>query len=488
MSVSKNKKAKKFYITTSIPYANAKPHIGHALEMVQSDAIARYFRGKGREVYFLTGTDEHGDKIYRAAIKSGETPKAFVNKTSKSFRDLKKILNLSWDGFIRTTDKEKHWPGAIKMFETLLKKGDIYKKAYRGLYCVGCEGFVTEKDLVDGLCPIHKKAPEIIEEENYFFRLSRYQKKLEALIESNKLSISPEGNRNEVLSFIRGGLEDVSFSRSKKNVSWGIPIKNSDQVMYVWCDALTNYISAIGYGRDEKNFAKWWPADLQVVGKDISRFHAMIWPAMLLSAGLKTPKKLFVHGFITIDGQKISKSIGNVIDPKEAADKLGIDPLRYYMLYEIPSDNDGDFSYEKLETRYTDDLAKGLGNFASRILSLCDDFKISEESRVSVSVKNEIKRAEKRIEKHIGEFRLHDAISAVFDLIGFGDAYINEHKPWQNKNERVLRDMIALLDAVAQNIAPFLPDTYLKIIKALNNKSGIYRPKKINPLFPRIEK
>ncbi|MDD5098905.1 MAG: methionine--tRNA ligase [Candidatus Colwellbacteria bacterium] len=477
---------KKFFITTAIPYANAAPHIGHALEVIQADVIARRARQEGKKVFFLTGTDEHGDKVSRMAMQSGVAAKVFVNEISKKFKEFKKTLGISYDDFIRTTDKKKHWPGAYKLFSELQKKGDIYEKEYEGLYCVGCEKFITEKDLEDGECPLHKKTPEKVSEKNLFFRLSRYESKIRSAINSGKVKILPEERKNEVLAFLDEGLEDVSFTRSRKNVPWGIPVKGTDQVMYVWCDGLANYISAIGYGRDKKMFEKWWPADVQLVGKDIFRFHGVYWLAMLMSAGLPLPKKLFIHGFITVNGQKMSKTIGNVIKPDEAVSKYGRDPLRYYFLREIPSDGDGDFSFEKLATRYNDDLAKGLGNFASRILNMVDGMVFPDKLTVSKEVREEIKRARARVQKHFDEFRLNDALAAIFDLIKFGDTYINRTKPWENKNTKTISDLVAMLRDVVFLIEPFMPETSKKILSSLPVKNGKLRPKKIKPLFPRI--
>jgi len=484
----KGRSVKKFYIATSIPYANAAPHIGHAFEFVQADVIARRARQEGKEVFFQTGADEHGDKINRVAMQSGVAAKVYVDGISTKFKALKKAFDLSFDGFLRTTDKKKHWPGAYKLFEAIQKKGDIYKREYEGSYCVGCERFITEKDLDNGVCPLHKKAPERVVEENYFFRLSRYADKILQAIESDKVKILPESRKNEALSFIREGLEDVSFTRSKKAVSWGIPVKGTDQVMYVWCDALSNYITGVGYGRDEENFKKWWPADVQLIGKDILRFHAIYWLGMLISAGLPLPKSLYVHGFITVDGAKMSKTIGNVVDPFEVSDKYGSDVTRYYFLREIPSDGDGDFSYEKLLTRYNDDLAKGLGNFASRILNMADGMIFPGKIPTSKEVKEEIRRAEVRVKKHFEEFRLHDALMAIFDLIKFGDAYINDKKPWQDKNPKVMADLIAMLTQVNHLMEPFMPETSKKISASMKVREGKVRPKKIAPLFPRIEK
>jgi len=483
----KKNKSDKFYIANAIPYANGRPHIGHALEYVQADAIARHKRAEGAKVFFGMGVDEHGDKVNRIALASGKTAKKFVNEISASFKTLNKELNLSEDNFIRTTDKKNHWPGVYKLWEKLNKKGDIYKKDYEGLYCVGCEKFLTEKDLVQGECPLHKKVPEKVAEENYFFRLSRYGREIESLILAGKVQILPETRKNEVLSFIREGLEDISFTRSKKSVPWGIPIPGKDQVMYVWCDALTNYLTAVGYGRDTKSFKKWWPADIQYIGKDILRFHAVYWLAMLLSAELPLPKAIWAHGFLTVDGQKMSKTIGNVVDPLEAINKYGADAFRYYMLREVPSDGDGDFSWEKFKNRYNDDLAKGVGNFISRITNLLAGEKIALKSAVSNDVKAEIKRMKAMVRKHMEEFRLHDAVSAVFDLIKFGDGYINDKQPWKNKSSKVSRDLAELAAETGRALSPFMPETGERILKSFPVKGGYMIPKKIKPLFPRAD-
>ena len=480
-------KKRKFYITTSIAYANGAPHIGHALEAVQADAIARYRRSLGDEVFFSTGIDEHGDKVNRVAQASGITAKIFVDDISSKFKDLKKALSLSWDGFIRTSDKKKHWPGAYKIFKKLEDAGDIYKKEYKGLYCVGCEKFLTEKDLEDGKCPLHKKEPEEVAEENYFFRLSRYAGKINEAISKGKLKILPEIRKNEVMSFLSEGLEDISFSRAAKSVPWGIPIKGTDQTMYVWCDALSNYVSAVGYGRDETMFSHWWPADVHLIGKDIYRFHALFWPAMLMSAKLPLPKNLYIHGFVSIDGQKMSKSLGNVIDPFEIAKKYGTDAIRHYFLREIPSDGDGDYSEKKLVQRYNDDLAKGIGNFASRITNLSNGISVSSRFEPSPKIKKEIVRAEKRIAKHMAEFRIHDAMNALMDLMKFGDGYINEKQPWKNRDQKVLKELVVILREFNRMLSPFLPDAAKKIAKGITEDKGTIKVKKLKPIFPRIE-
>ncbi len=487
----------KFYVTTSIPYVNAAPHIGFALEAIQADVLARYHKQKGKDVFFLTGADEHGVKIVRAAEAAGKTPREFVDEISEKFMALKMTLNLSWDDFIRTSDQKRHWPGAQKLWLKLAEAGKIYKKKYRGLYCVGHEAFITEKDLVptssgrdsdrsvgvDYVCRDHKKEPEIIEEENWFFKLSDYTEEIKSKIESGELQILPEGRKNEILSLINEGLEDVSFSRPRKDLSWGVPVPNDpDHTMYVWCDALSNYISAIGYADDEKNFNKWWPADIHVIGKDILRFHAAIWPGMLLAAGLKLPRTVFVHGFITAQGQKMSKSLGNVIDPFEIAEKYGTDALRYYLLREIPSSGDGDFTYEKFEERYNADLANGLGNFVSRVLTLAEK---SDVKSLPKNFETAIKETEKNIEKFIGEFKLNEALAAIWQLIVLGDKYVDDKKPWilsadSAEFKETIGSLLFLISEISRLSLPFFPETSEKIFKLIENK-------KSGTLFPRLQ-
>lgn len=486
----------KRYITTSLPYVNDVPHIGFALEAIQADAWARYNRLKGRSVYFLTGVDEHGTKIEKKAKEQEKTPKQFVDVYSKAFRDLKKTLNLSWDGFIRTTDKTKHWPGVIKIWKELEKSGDIYKRTYQGLYCSGCEAFVSDKDLEGGLCAIHKREPELVEEENYFFRMSAYGKTLKKKIETKELEIIPEFRAREILSLMEKGLEDVSFSRSSKKLTWGVPVPGDDsQTMYVWCDALTNYISAIGYGRDSENFKKWWPADVHVLGKDILRFHAAIWPAMLLSAHLPLPQKLFVHGHINVDGQKMSKSLGNVVAPKPLVDEFGVDAVRYYFLREISPVDDGDFSRVKFIERYNADLAHGLGNLYARVTGLAskaprpipNDFKMMD-----LVIEQKIKALEKTLEEKMEQFRFNEALVDIWGLISYGDYYINDRTPWSKENppienEKTLFNLLILLQSIAVFIEPFMPDTSKKIATSISLKGKTVKVKEIKKLFPRIE-
>lgn len=489
---------KKYYITTAIDYANAKPHVGHALEKVQADVLARYHRQKGFETFYLTGTDEHGVKVFRKAKEAGKDLPTFTSEISESFKALKGALNLSWDEFIRTSDKERHWPGVELIWKKLFEEGDIYKKNYQGLYCVGCEKFITEKDLVDGKCRDHQKEPEMVEEENYFFKLSKYSQEIESRIKNKELKILPEGRENEILSLIREGLEDVSFSRPSKDLPWGIPVPgDSSQTMYVWCDALTSYISAVGYGREtsdkryETSFKKWWPADAQVIGKDILRFHAAIWPAMLISAGLSLPKKLLVHGFLTINGAKMSKTVGNVIDPVKLAGKYGTDAVRYYFLKEIPSHEDGDFSVANLERVYNGELANGLGNFAARVLGLASKSGKFETdfSQIEDSVKEKIEWAKTQVDEKIHEFKLNEAVFAINELIALGDRYVNDHEVWKDTNskKKEILNLVVILNSVAALLSPFLPETAEKILKSINwlDKNS-FEAQKSAGLFPRL--
>jgi len=477
----------KFYITTAIDYTNGPPHIGHAFEKVQADVLARWHRQKGDEVLYLTGTDEHGVKIVRAAEAAGKEPQEFVDGLAERFRAMKEALNLSWDDFIRTTDKERHLPGVELMWQKLVEAGDIYKKKYQGLYCVGHEAFVTQKDLAEGICADHGKAPEVVEEENYFFRLSKYSEEIGKKIKNKELRILPEAREREILSLIEGeGLQDVSFSRSRKDLEWGIPVPGDEtQTMYVWCDALTNYLSALGYGGDEKNM-RFWPADVQVIGKDILRFHAAIWPGMLLAAGLPLPKTLFVHGFITVERQKMSKTIGNVLDPFELVKKYGADAVRYYLLREIPTGEDGDFSEDKFKERYNADLANGLGNFASRVLTLGEKQGEMMHDGVDSEIESQVQKVRGWVDGKVRNFKLHEALGHIGELISFGDAYVNRMKPWETNDKEVILNLVVLLDNIAGLLAPFLPTTAEKITKSIAWQKTTLSVKKIENLFPRL--
>lgn len=492
----------KFYITTSIAYVNAPPHIGYALELVQADVLARGHRLKGENVFFLTGTDEHGRKIAEAAEKAGKTEAQFVDEISVKFKNLAEALNVSNSDFIRTTDKQKHWPGVEKMWRALVAKGDIYKANYKGLYCVGHEAFMKPSELKDGKCSIHLKEPQVIEEENYFFRMSKYGKEIESRIKSGELKIIPESRKNEILSFIKDGLEDVSFSRPSKDLSWGVPVPDDpSQTIYVWCDALVNYISLLEYAQNGEKFQKYWPADVQIIGKDILRFHALIWPAMLLSAGLELPKILLAHGFVTSGGQKMSKSLGNVVDPFEIIQKYGADALRYYLLREIPATEDGDFTYEKFEARYNADLANGLGNLAARVLTLAE--KKNQENlnlKISPEFQEMISQTWMDYETKLDEIKFNEALETIWRLLGFCDGYVDKEKPWKflkNNQEKefdqVMFNLLTALANIAWLIEPFMPQTADKIFEQLgvdkNSRQewdNKFKIKKTESLFPKI--
>lgn len=470
--------SKKFYVTTAIPYVNAEPHIGFALEIVQADTIARYHRLLGDDTYFLTGTDENALKNVQAAEEEGIPVKKLVDQNSDKFYQLKDALSLSFDDFIRTTEK-RHIEGAQTLWKAC-KKEDIYKKKYKGLYCVGCEVFLTEKDLTDGKCPEHKTKPEVVEEENYFFKLSAYQDWLEDLIASDKLKIIPEIRKNEVLAFIRRGLEDFSISRTKERAhGWGIPVPGDPkQIIYVWFDALANYITALDWQHNGKLYQKYWPADVHIIGKGISRFHAIYWPAMLKSAGLSLPKQEFIHGYVTVEGQKISKSLGNVIDPFDLVKKYGTDPIRYYLLREIPAYGDGDFSIQRFKEIYNADLANGLGNLVARVAKLCE--------QSGFSFKPTRNQVYPQIQRSLNEFLFDEALSFIWqEKIAGCDKIVDQEKPWQLKGKRlgaVLQKLVSEIRQIAFNIKPFLPETAEKIQKQFKGP----KIKSEKPFFPRI--
>lgn len=463
----------KFYITTPIFYVNSQGHIGHAFSLVAADVLARYNRLIGNDTFFLTGTDEHGAKIARAAEAANQEPKEFTDLMSSKFVELAQVLNISNNFFIRTTDQDIHWPGVFKIWESIKARGDFYKGMYKGLYCTGHEAFIKKSSLRDGVCQDHQTKPEAIEEENYFFKLTKYKKEIKKAYESGKIKVKPESRTNEVLEMLKDS-EDISFSRPRKDIVWGIPVPgDNEQTIYVWTEALINYLSAIGYGRNDE-WIKWWPADAHVIGKDILRFHAIIWPAMLLSAGLELPKSLLIHGFITVDGKKMSKTIGNVVNPIKLVDKYGIDPVRYYLLREISSTEDGDFSYKKLEDRYNGDLANNLGNLVSRTAKLIET-KLNgelnfEEKFIDEEAHRKVNETAEKYKKAIEEFRLHEALAAVWDLLGYANSFIDAHKPWEEQEAghllKTLTTTLGIILNAAWFIKPFLPETADKIFAA----------------------
>lgn len=470
----------RIYITTAIPYVNAAPHIGFALEAVQTDCLARFYKALGFDVFFSTGTDENSLKNVQAAEAEEIPVQKLVDKYAKQFENLKEALNLSWDVFIRTSAKN-HFIGAQKLWK-LCRQEDIYKKKYQGLYCVGCELFYTPSELIDGKCPEHKTVPEKVEEENYFFRLSAYQDFLDKLIQSDKLKITPQVRKNEILSFIRQGLKDFSISRSKERAhGWGVPVAGDEsQVMYVWFDALTNYLTALGFGTNEDLYRKYWkdnPNKLHVIGKGIIRFHAVYWPAMLKSANLPLPKSEFIHGYITVEGQKISKSLGNAVDPFSLVEKFGTEAVRYYLLREIPAWGDGDFSLLRFKDLFNGELANGLGNLIARVARLCADTNLNLPPKKNFVFK-------KAVLTNLKNFRFDLALLSLWDEISALDKQINQEKPWELEG-RILKKAITPIAKeireIAFNLLPFLPDTGSKILDQFTGKISQQAP-----LFPRI--
>jgi methionyl-tRNA synthetase len=490
----------KFYITTPIFYANARLHMGHTYTLVLADILARYHRAVGDQTFFLTGSDEHGEKIARAAQKEGLGPQVFVNGKAELFQELLKELHISNDTFIRTSDQKRHWPGAVKLWLALEASGDIYQGIYHGLYCVGCEAFVTEKELVNGKCVLHDMVPEKVEEENLFFKLSRYSDELKRLIESGELKITPESRGREMLALIGEGLADVSISRLMGGVPWGVPLPSDpSKVMYVWCDALSSYLSALGYGSDdETNVNLYWPADVQILGKDILRFHALLWPALLLSAHLTPPKELLVHGFITSGGAKMSKTLGNVLDPEEFIKEYGIDALRYYLAREVSTTEDGDLTREKFKETYNANLANGLGNLVSRTLKMAtqyfDGTITSEPSRVpplrvGITVASVIGDLEgvnipyvitnDILPRYHAFLRAHEipkAMDVVWELVGHLDGYITSYEPFKliktdpEMTERVMWGLVYGLREIAGMLSPMMPQTAEKITELITVK------------------
>lgn len=467
----------RFYVTTAIPYANSAPHIGFAMEAIQADCLARYYRMIGSDVYFLTGTDEHGLKIAETAEKLGKTPEKHVNEMVELNKNLKIQLNLSYDDFLRTTSK-RHKSGAQKLWRQLAKSGDIYKGTYEGYYCSGCEAYVTERDIEDGKCPIHKKPVRKFSEENYFFKLSQYSQKIKELIESDKLRIVPESRKKEFLNVVNEGLRDVSFSRPKSALKWGIEVPDDpSQIMYVWCDALSNYITALDYENNGELFEKYWPADVHVIGKDILRFHAGIWIGMLLSAGIETPKNIYVHGFITSGGHKMSKSLNNIISPVEIVEKYGTDPLRYYLLAEIPTTDDGDFTQKRFEELYNGELANNLGNLVNRVISMTNryfDGFVPKASVLDESIRKKHIYLWEIYHLAMSDFDLKKAIEEIMTRVDDANRYIEEKKPWVLAKEdekelaNVLYALLEMIRHIGYGLYPFMPETSKKILSALD--------------------
>lgn len=484
----------KFYITTTLPYVNAEPHIGFALEIIQADVIARYHRLRGEEIVFNTGTDEHGAKIYRNAVEQGKDPQAYVDEYAAKFDELKSLLNVSYTRFIRTSDPD-HKKAAQEFWRRCLAAGDIEQKDYSIQYCVGCELEKTDSELVDGQCPIHPNLKiELHHEKNYFFKFSKYRQPLLDFYEARPDFVVPSFRFNEIKRFVADGLQDFSISRLKAKMPWGVPVPDDDeQVMYVWFDALINYISTLGWPEDAQgDFQNFWPGT-QVAGKDNLRQQSAMWQAMLMSAGLPPSKQILIHGFITVDGQKMSKSLGNVIAPKALVQKYGTDPVRYYLLREIPSGEDGDFSYEKFEQRYNGDLANGLGNLVARVAKLGE--KISPTvfpfERVALGVRTEIREAKTNVGVQIQEFRLNEALTTIWQLISSTDEYLSWLRPWEKKDkpeefQEITGTACHFINSIRELLTPFLPVTAEKIKEQIMVNDSRIEIKKAGNLFPRL--
>lgn len=468
-----------FYITTPIFYPNASPHMGHAYTVVLADIMTRFHRLYGESTYFLTGTDENSEKVGQAADAAEKEVAVFTDEIVEGFKSFYDDLDISYNQFIRTTDTEHHHPGAIEMWKRLEKAGDIYKGEYEGLYCVGCEAFKTEKELDEkGRCPDHDEKPKVVKEENYFFKLSKYTDKVKKAIQSGEMEVMPESRKKEILSFLEEGLADVSFSRPKKIVPWGIPVPGDDsQVMYVWADALVNYLSALGFGtKDDENFKRFWPADYHVVGKDILRFHAAIWPAMLISADIELPKHIFVHGMILSGGKKMSKSLGNVLDPADFTSEYNPEALRYFLARHVSPVEDGDVTKELFKKNYNAHLANGLGNVVSRIMKMAEQFEVpldemSFESKDAVLSDDD----NQEYREAFAEFRIDRAADALWGEIAFMDSYIQETKPFktiEEDPEKARTDIMFLVERlweVAVLLEPFMPETSEAITKAIED-------------------
>jgi len=480
---------KKFYITTPIYYVNARPHLGHAYTTIAADVLARYYRVQGWKVFFLTGTDEHGGKIEKAAQKVGKSPQQFCDENSERFKKVWEELNISYDNFIRTTDPS-HIKAVKKALEILYKRNFIYKGIYKGLYCPGCEQYKTESDLKDGKCPDHQIKPELIEEESYLFRLSRFENILKEKIRTDELKIEPEQRKNEVLKFLSQGLKDISISRQR--VRWGIRLPFDQRLTaYVWVDAFLNYLTGIGWEGDPKNIPEFWPPDVQLMSKDIIRVHATIWPGLLLALEIPLPKRLFVHGYFTIEGQKMSKSLGNVIWPEEMIGKFGVDGTRYLLLSSCPFGQDGDISWQKLIKKYNADLPKGLGNLVSRILALAEKINtnsylreknLSLQQIQNVNLRKEVENTWQNYKRSFQKLKLNESLVWIWNLISFCDRLIQKERPWEelNKHQSIICDLLRVLKNIAEMLQVFLPESSERIL------DQIKRRKREKPLFPKL--
>ena len=501
----------RFYLTTAIDYVNSRPHLGTAYEKITADVIARYKRLAGVETRFLMGNDEHSQNVYRKARELGLEPLEYCNRMETEFRDVWRKLDISFDDFIRTTER-RHRQGVTELVRRMTAAGDVYEGFYEGWYCESCEAFKQEKDLIDGTCPIHRTKPAWIKERNYFFRLSKYRDPLVEHFRRYPGFLEPEIRRNEILRLLEGGLEDISVSRAGQE--WGIPMPDDPgSVIYVWVDALINYASAVGLGSDQGLFEKWWPADLHVVGKDITRFHTVIWPAMLMSAGLPLPRQVFGHGWVHFKGEKMSKSLGTVVDPWDAAEKLGADPLRLYLVKEIAYGADGDFSWERFEEKYNVDLANNLGNLVNRLSAMSDRYlrgRLAPPGLPPGRLAGVADAARREYVEAMERYALHDAAASAFDIVDAANEFIAETEPWSlakdpsnaDRLRSVLFDVAEALRVVAILLTPVMPrsageilrrvgasdhEGQLRLADAAWRQEGERVIAKAAPLWPRLE-
>ncbi len=501
-----------FYVTTPIYYVNDVPHIGHAYTTLAADVLSRYKKMQGFDVFFLTGSDEHGQKVEKAANTAGETPLELADRVVKRFQSLWEKLNISYSDFIRTT-QERHKKGVSHLFEKVMAKGDIYLGEYEDWYCTPCETFWTETQLIDYKCPDCNRPTEKLKEESYFFRMSKYQEALLAHIEANPDFIQPKSRRNEIISFVKEGLRDLSVSRT--TFKWGIPVPgNGDHVIYVWFDALTNYITALGYPEDTEKFKDFWPADVHLIGKDILRFHTVYWPTFLLSADLPLPKKVFAHGWWTVEGQKMSKSLQNVVEPNMLIDKYGVDAVRYFLLREVPFGLDGDFSHQALVHRINSDLANDLGNLLNRSTAMINKYfggtvrEPGELAEIDKAYQAKTEEMLNAVEACMDDLAFSKALQSIWEVISAGNKYIDETAPWTlakdpGQADRLATVMYSVLESqriVYHLLSAFMPETAERGLRYLGYegesvesqlKWGCLRAgtkiTKAEPLFPRIE-
>ena len=464
----------RFYLTTAIDYVNSRPHLGTAYEKITADVIARYKRLSGVETHFLMGNDEHSQNVYKRALERGLDPLAYCDQMEQEFRSVWKQLDISFDDFIRTTEP-RHKAAVQKLAQRCFDNGDIYEGHYEGWYCVSCEAFKQEKDLIDGRCPLHPTLiPEWIREKNYFFRLSKYREALLAHFREHPEFLQPDMRRNEMLRLLESGLEDISVSRAGQ--LWGIPLPFApDNVVYVWFDALINYAAAVGYGRDEARFATWWPADLHIVGKDITRFHTVVWPAMLMSAGMALPRQVFGHGWVNFGGQRMSKSLGTSLDPSDVAQRFGADPLRLYLVKEISYGGDGDFTWERYEERYNVDLANNLGNLVSRLAAMAEKYRRGRVAPAGVGgrLAGVAEASLARYRAAMDTLALHEGAAAAFQLVDATNEFIAETAPWAlakdpanaERLDRVLFDVAEAIRVAAVLLMPIMPASSAEILR-----------------------